>query len=126
LVPGDPVTEGRWLRALEVTGFDGVRACLLKTSEGLITRDRGTEHIPRGFVETWMRDEELTNQADRWNHTVLIWTVVAAVAIAGIIVALLTILQCEAAHFKRTASRCNLPWSLAARCMKPYLGYFAC
>jgi hypothetical protein len=46
------VTEGRWLRALEVTGIDAVRARLLETSDGFvgIIRDRGTEHIPRGFM----------------------------------------------------------------------------
>jgi hypothetical protein len=89
-VPGDPVTEGRWLRALEVTGIDAVRARLLENPEGLvrITRDRGTEHIPRGFVEAWLLDQESTDQADRRNLWVLIWTVVAAVTVAGVIATL--------------------------------------
>jgi hypothetical protein len=48
----DPVTEGRWLRVLEVTGIDAVRGRPLETSDGFasITRDRGTERIPRGAL----------------------------------------------------------------------------
>jgi hypothetical protein len=84
------VTKGRWLRALEVTGIDAARARLFETSDGFvsITRDRGTEHIPRGFIEAWLRDQESIDRADRRSHWVLIWIVVAAVAIAGIIFAL--------------------------------------
>ena len=88
--PADAVMEGRWRRALETAGIHVARARLLQSSGGSasIIGGIGTEHITKGFVERWLRDQERAieqEQARRHRH-VLIWTVIAAVA--GIIAAI--------------------------------------
>ena len=48
----------------------------------------GQEHITKGYVERWLRDQEaaIEQEAMRRHRQILIWTVIAAVA--GIIAAL--------------------------------------
>jgi hypothetical protein len=88
--PSDRVMEERWRRALETAGVHVVRARLVQSPGGsaAIIRGIGTQHITKGYVERWLRDQEaaIEQEAARRHRQVLMWAVVAAVA--GIIAAL--------------------------------------
>ena len=88
--PQDPDMERRWRRALETAGIHVVRGRFMQSAGGSVSviGGIGTEHITKGYVERWLRDQEaaIEQEAARRHRQVLIWTVVAAVA--GIIAAL--------------------------------------
>jgi hypothetical protein len=89
-IPSEPGMEERWQRALKNAGVHVVRARLIQSPGGsaALVSGIGTEHITKGYVERWLRDQEaaLEQEATRRHWQVLIWTIVAAVA--GIIAAL--------------------------------------
>jgi hypothetical protein len=93
--PPDPEMAMRWLQTLEQMTLPVVRARLANSDGGsaAVITGLGTEHITKGFVESWVREQELAIQKGETQRyrTVLIWTIVAAVA--GIIAAVTGIIS---------------------------------
>jgi hypothetical protein len=82
--PTDPTMEKRWRDALESMGVPIVRARLVQSAGGsaAMISGIGTEHITKGYVEGWLREQEAKIAAEeaRRYRRVLLWTMVAAVA----------------------------------------------
>jgi hypothetical protein len=94
--PPDSAMAERWRRALENMSVHVVRARLVQSpgESAAIIRGIGTEHITKGYVERWLRDQEaaIGREKTRRYRRVLTWTVVAAAAgvvatLAGMIAA---------------------------------------
>jgi hypothetical protein len=82
--PQDPAMEARWRHALETAGIHVVRARLLQSPGGSASSigGLGKEHITKGYVERWLRDQEgqIEQEQTRRYRWLLWWTVVAALA----------------------------------------------
>ena len=88
--PSDPAMAERWRRTLERMGVPIVRARFVQSSggSGAVIGGLGAEHITKGYVEKWLREQEaaIDREETRRYRRVLTWTVVAAAA--GVLAAL--------------------------------------
>src|SRR5437763_298001 len=92
--PSEAAMAERWRRALENMGVHVVRARFLQSpgGSGAIIGGLGTEHITKGYVENWLREQEATIQREevRRYRRVVRWTIVAA--LAGVVAAVASVI----------------------------------
>jgi hypothetical protein len=93
--PPQPEMAATWRQVLNDLTLPVVRARLANSDGGsaAIIPGLGDQHITKGFVENWVREQELAVKKDeaRRYRIILTWTIVAAVA--GIIAAVTGIIS---------------------------------